>query len=343
MFRGANYMTYGLQTIYLGGVNRMVLSLTEMILGAHRSHRLHRFFIRMGKCICHTEITETTEISIRMGPRSPFRAFRDFCVTISNAQPICVICGICVTFKQEVHEVDLAAFLLGGGMLLQQGRDGYGRRVLPERLLHDELGGIVPRLERLAVRVGVGEENDLSASQRTEFVCLDVAQAASGQPHMLWEVFAENDCRLLALDNSNILFQQRIERITRILKQVSAEETMAGGHSLRICPAVAAAEQGADPRWVTLLVAVAVLTIVHHLAVVDVAIGSDLPEDDAALACAPQSVAADCTNHLLLRKIARIDYGLAELAFRRQRLEPHRGDDDQTAFEHLDLQAKLAA
>ena len=286
MLRGANYMTYGSQTIYLRGTNRILM----MAAANFSLFILHSSFL-----------------------------------------------------EEEVHEVNLAAFLLCGGMLLQQGRDDDGRRVLPERLLHDELCGIVPRLERLAVRVGVGEENDFSASQGTELVCLDVAQAASGEPHMLREVFAENDCRLLALDNSNILFQQRIERITRILKQVSAEEAMAGGNSISICPTVAAGEQGADLCGVALLVAVAVLTVVHHLAVVDVAIGSDLPEDDTALKGAPQSVATGGMQHLLLRKIARIDYGTAELALRRQGLAPHRGDDDQTAFKHLHLQAQLAA
>ena len=74
LFRGANYMTYGSQTIYLRGVNRMVLS--------------------------HTEITEITE---RLRIMNYFRAFRVFCVT----------------FKEKISEVDLAAFLLGGGMLLK--------------------------------------------------------------------------------------------------------------------------------------------------------------------------------------------------------------------------------
>ena len=264
--------------------------------------------------------------------------------------------------EEVVYEVDFAALLLFGGVQLQQGRDGDGRGALPERLLHDELGGIIPCLEGLAVRVGVGEERDTMAPQGSELVGLDIAQATSGEPHMLREMLAEDDCRLLRLYHCNNIFQPRIERITRILlgvysgskfftlhstlftsKEVQSEEAVPGGHALRICPAVSPLQQGADPCRMPLLVAMAVLAVVHHLAVADVTIGIYLPKDDAALAGTAQPVVTGGTLHLLLREVAGTDHGTAEQAFGRQRPAPQRGDNDQTALKYLDLQVQLAA
>ena len=70
-------------------------------------------------------------------------------------------------------------------MLLEEGRDADGRRVLPEGLLHDELCCLIPSTVGRALRVGIRKEDDLMTTQWPELVCLYVTQACGGLPDTL--------------------------------------------------------------------------------------------------------------------------------------------------------------
>ena len=72
------------------------------------------------------------------------------------------------------------------------------------------------------------------------------------------------------------------------------------------------------------MVTVTVGAVVHNLAVARLTQRVDLPEDDATVTRASQSVAADSLKHLLLSHVAVGYYSLAEVAIAGLTLLPHR-------------------
>ena len=95
-------------------------------------------------------------------------------------------------------------------------------------------------------------------------------------------------------------------------------------------------QQRTDPRRVAVLVAVTVVTVVHHLAVVDASLQVYLPEDDAPPPGGPQAVAAGGMEHLLPAEQSAADHDVAERAVHRQALLPEscRGMAVERCAEH---------
>ena len=217
--------------------------------------------------------------------------------------------------QKEVGEVDLRRLLGRGGMLLQDRTDTDGRRALPEHRVHHLPGDVAPRPERLAVGVGVGEEHDLTPSERAQLVGLQLTQSACRQPDVLRIVLRQDDCRLLGLYDGHVA--------ARRPQQMQAEEAVCA-----LVPAVVAVppfQEGVNPGGVVRLIPVTVGAVVHHLTVVSPPLMVYLPEDDAALSRGPEEIAAGGVHHLQEREIAVADHRLAELTVDRQALLNDRG------------------
>ncbi len=99
----------------------------------------------------------------------------------------------------------------------------------------------------------------------------------------------------------------------------------------------------AYPCRIVPLVAMAVGEIRHHLALADLVVLIDLPEDDAAGLGGTQAILPDGTLQLALREIAICNQCLAEQTLGRECPAPLRGIHHQLPVEHLDLIAQLAA
>jgi hypothetical protein len=123
---------------------------------------------------------------------------------------------------------------------------------------------------------------------------------------------------------------------------MEAEEAMARSHSVGVSPSVTTREEGADPGGMPLFVTMTVLTIVHHLAVIELIGSVYLPEDDTTLTGATETIPSCCTQHLPFSEIAVGHHCLAERALRGEGLPPSRSDNDQASFKQLDLQPQLA-
>ena len=144
----------------------------------------------------------------------------------------------------------------------------------------------------------------------------DLLEATGCQPDVLRVVLAKNKSRLLCLHDGDIP--------TPMPDQMQAEEAV-NGPVLRLRLVVAPAQNRSHPCGMLLFAAVAVGAVVHHLAVVGIALMVDLPEDHAALLRSPQHIAAGGMEHLLKGEIAAADHCLAELRGGRPAAVRHRG------------------
>ncbi len=88
---------------------------------------------------------------------------------------------------------------------------------------------------------------------------------------------------------------------------------------------IALSQQSGDPGGVcrTVLIAVAVRKVIHHLAVMYTSLVVYLPEDNASQLRCPHAITAGCTEHLFPREIAGMHDRLTELVVDRQALPPH--------------------
>ena len=225
-------------------------------------------------------------------------------------------------FEEEVDEVDLASFLLGCGSEFEQGTDGDGLVEHPGGLLCHA----VPEGVGVALLVGIGEEDDAVSPEREQLAVRQLVQPACRQPQVLGEVLGEDDGGLLGLyDGTGLRLAPGLPLLTQ---QMGAEETVCGvghpgchvGELTQELPL----QQVAGPLRMPVVVAVAVRTVVHDLAVVDLSQPVYLPEDDAAVAASSQPVSADGLLHLCLGQVAVGDAGPTEIAVGREPLLPHR-------------------
>ncbi len=202
-------------------------------------------------------------------------------------------------------------------MLLEDGADTDGRRFLPEGRAHDLLRRLVPIAVSLAVGVGIGKEHDPAPPERTELVGLELIETARCQPDVLRVVLAEDDGRLLCLYDGN--------GVARCSDQQMQAEQAVKGLVLRLRLTAALAQQRTHPGGVLLLAAVAVEAVIHHLAIMGLALMVDLPEDHAAVFRSTQQIAAGGMEHLLEGEVATADHCLAELRVDRPAALHHRG------------------
>ena len=96
-----------------------------------------------------------------------------------------------------------------------------------------------------------------------------------------------------------------------------AKQAVDGGN-VEVLTAIMPLHQVEDPVRVTLMVTMAVVTVVHNLAVIGLAQLVNLPEDDTVVTGAPQTIAQCRPLHLLLSEIALGDTSPTESTFRRQ-------------------------
>ena len=213
--------------------------------------------------------------------------------------------------KNIVYDVDLGRLLGLGRMLFEQGADGEGMAVD----VAGGLGHVEPVTIGRAVQVGVGEEDDLVVLQRLEFGDVQFRLAARGEPEVVGLHFGHDDGRLLRLHH-------RDGSGGSLAEQMESEEAVLRLPVIGHLPA--AAQQVGGPCRLAVVVAVTVAAVVHDLAVAQIAVLVDLPEDDAAVATDAQSVALHRPLHLCRREVAAADHCLAEHRRAAEPPLPHR-------------------
>ena len=183
-----------------------------------------------------------------------------------NSGTICLL----VVFEQEIDEVDLAALLVGGGVLLDEAgeTDGVSKVLLGGGAL------LLPVGIGLAVGIGVGEDDHLAVTEREEFGGVEHRQSTGGHPQALGEELGTDDGGLLGLDDADGL-------VGVPGKQMEAEEASLGlEHRGEFALLL---QTGGDPGGVPVLDTVTVVVVPHEFAVADTLFVVDLPEDYGAV------------------------------------------------------------
>ena len=233
----------------------------------------------------------------------------------------CFFCHIALTLKretlkQEVYQVDLGSLLGGGGVLFEDGADTDGGRFFPEGGGHDLLRLLAPIAVSHAIGICIGKEHDLAPPERLELIDIELVEPTGCQPHVLGVVLAEDDGCLLCLHDGDIP--------TPVPDQMKAEEAV-DGSLIRLWLVFAPSQNRSHPCGILPLEAVAVATVVHHLAVAGHPIVVDLPEDHAALLRSSQPVTVGGIEHLLEGEVATAHHCLTERRVDRQAAVRHRG------------------
>ena len=194
--------------------------------------------------------------------------------------------------KQKIYDIDLRRLLLRCGVTLEQRADVDREEGMTGGLS----GNLLPVGEGLAVEVGVGEEDYMVVAERAELLRRQRVQSARRHPDILGKPFGHDHRRLLRLD---------YRHGGSGVKEVESEKASLHGQVTVV--AVVGLHPGGDPGGIALLVAVAIFTVVHDLAVADDSRLIRLPEDDTPVTATAEMVAVCRPLHLLLRQIAAPD------------------------------------
>ena len=201
-----------------------------------------------------------------------------------------------LSFLEEVvRDVNLPLFLRWRGVLFEDGADG-------EVLAVDvacRLCQFVPFAVGRSVGVGIGEEDHPTALQGLQPGYVQFRLASGGQPDALRPQLRHYHGGLLALNHTDGFILAHIICGTY---EMQSEEAVLRAPVLGQLTGLA--HQVRCPCRLVVVVAVAVVAVVHDFAVVQHLVFVDLPEDHTAVAAMAEPVALCRPLHLLLRQIA---------------------------------------
>ena len=106
--------------------------------------------------------------------------------------------------KQEIDEIYLTLFLLRCGMEFEDGRDA--ERIAEMILFSGILTNGRPPTEGIALKVGVGEDDDLVGSERLKHRCGKHLETSARHPYTVGEMLTADDGGLLGFHDTDYRF-----------------------------------------------------------------------------------------------------------------------------------------
>lgn len=174
--------------------------------------------------------------------------------------------------QQEVGQIGVGCILLEPG--------GY---------VVVDAGGLAHLPAPLVVAAAVGKQGDTTASQAFQPFYGQSATARRGHPQVLRTVGGHDECRLLALDDADVLLRVPVQQVFAIqaLVERPVQGQPSGTYQCDVRPALVAA-------------AVAVGMVLHDVSAVYASLAVYLPEDDVALPGGSHEVVVVDAPQLLL-------------------------------------------